>query len=49
MPDKYHLHYQQEGIIDIMIDRLKTDVEATIIMVIRSLARFATKSNILFL
>ena len=44
MPDKYHLKFLNENIIDNLIEKLNCEVEATIIMLIRALARVATKS-----
>eukprot|EP00347_Sterkiella_histriomuscorum_P003825 403362795 len=45
MPDRYHLLYLEENIIDTLIERLKTDVESTIINIIRALSRLATKKE----
>jgi hypothetical protein len=45
MPDKYHIKYLNEGIIDLMIERMKYDVEPTVIMILKTLTRLATKSN----
>ena len=45
MPDKYHMKYLSEGIIDTLIERMKTDVEATILMIVKTLTRLATKSK----
>jgi hypothetical protein len=44
MPDKYHLKFIQEGIIDILIDRIGTDIENNILMVVKTLTRLSTKS-----
>jgi hypothetical protein len=43
MPDKYHVKYLD--IIDILIDRMSTDVESTVVMILRTLTRLSTKSN----
>lgn len=45
MPDKYHMKYLQEGIIETLIERMKTDVEPTILMIVKTLSRLATKSK----
>lgn len=48
MSDKHHLCFLEEGIIDIMIERMRSDVDSTVIMMIRALARLATKSKLIF-
>ena len=45
MPDKYMNQYVELNIIDTLIERLKTDVDTTIIVIIKTLTRLATKSK----
>lgn len=45
MPDKHHLKFMEESIIDILIERMKHDVESTVIQILKALTRLATKSN----
>jgi hypothetical protein len=43
MPDKYHLRFMQDNIIDTLIERVKTDIESVVINIIKTLSRLATK------
>lgn len=35
----------QEGIIDILIEKMQEDVESTVLMILRALTRLASKSK----
>ena len=44
MPDKYHLKYLEESIIEILIDKMKNDVESSVFVIIKTLRMLAIKS-----
>ncbi len=45
-PDKYHLRFKDEGIIEILIHRLNSDIDSTVFTVAKALTKLATKSII---
>ena len=46
MPDKHCLSYLEHDIIDILVGRLKADIDSTVTSIFRVLSKLATKSNV---
>jgi hypothetical protein len=44
-PDKYHLRFLDEGILEILLQRLKTDIDSTCLMIAKALTKLASKSK----
>jgi len=45
MPDKYHKLYLEEGIIDLLIDQLNSEIDSTDTAISKALTKLASKSN----
>lgn len=46
MPDKYHLTYMEEGILENFLNRVNnSEIDATLFAIIRVLTKLATKSK----
>ena len=44
-PDKYHLRFLDEGILELLLSRLKTDIDSTCYMIAKALTKLASKSK----
>ena len=49
MPDKHCLSYLEHDIIDILVGRLKADLDSTVTSIFRVLSKLATKSMCIFM
>lgn len=43
-PDKYHLRFLDEGILELLLSRLKTDIDSTCYTIAKALTKLASKS-----
>ena len=45
-PDKYHLRFLDEGILELLLSRLKTDIDSSCFMIAKALTKLASKSKL---